>query len=222
MLLDEKMDHGPIINQAAVVTEEKWPVKGPELDDILANSGAYLLTETVPKWLAGTLTPNEQNHDAATYTSLFRKGENEIILDPNNLPTGEAALEALRKIYAWQGIGDTFFVYKDKRVKIKDATLSESGALDLQIVIPENKQAMSFFFVLAVSSFLKYFLSIFYQLDATSTAAYLWFGAAFYQLRLALHQWLSQSYSQLLLRAVMIRQQSHWLQLETLYRSGDH
>ena len=100
MLLDEKMDHGPIINQAAVVTEEKWPVKGPELDDILANSGAYLLTETVPKWLAGTLTPNEQNHDAATYTSLFRKGENEIILDPNNLPTGEAALEALRKIYA--------------------------------------------------------------------------------------------------------------------------
>lgn len=143
MLLDEEMDHGPVLTQKPF-TPNEWPMRGLELDVELAELGSALLANTIPKWLRSDLQPTEQNHDKATYTKRFKKGDNEISLDPTNLPTGTAAKKTLSKIYAWHGIGDTFFIHKGTRVKIKDATLEKSGALHLLTVIPENKQPMSF------------------------------------------------------------------------------
>lgn len=143
MLLDQKMDTGPILKQIAIPMTD-WPVRGPVLDTQLANTGGQLLAETIPHWLNGAITPQEQDNTKATYTSLFKKGDNEIKLNPRALPTGPEAIKLLCKICAWEGIGDTFFVYENTRIKIKTADLAADGSLQLQRIVPAGKREMDF------------------------------------------------------------------------------
>ncbi|MCB9812737.1 methionyl-tRNA formyltransferase [Candidatus Nomurabacteria bacterium] len=144
MLMDKEMDQGPILDQMAMpIADEHWPVPGPELDTALAHMGGALLADVIPAWVAGELAPQEQEHGAATYCGRFKKGENELLIDPRNLPGGEAARHAWLTINAFAGIGDTFFMHEGKRVKIKQAQLAE-GQLRLLRVVPEGKQEMDF------------------------------------------------------------------------------
>jgi methionyl-tRNA formyltransferase len=142
MLMDEKMDHGPILAQTPL-TSGDWPISGSLLDDKLARTGGEMLVQTIPKFLNGEITPTEQNHEAATYTKKFEKADSELFLDPTRLPTGDEAFEALCKIMAYEGIGDTFFMDNGKRVKVKGAVLKDD-ALTLTRVIPEGKKEMDF------------------------------------------------------------------------------
>ena len=142
MLMDEKMDHGPLLAQTPLSLND-WPISGPMLDDMLAQIGGEMLAQTIPKLLAGELTPMEQNHEAATYTKKFEKVDAELHIDPVNLPTGDAAIKTFCKIKAYEGIGDTFFIDNGRRVKIKGAVL-ENGALTLTRVIPEGKKEVDF------------------------------------------------------------------------------
>jgi methionyl-tRNA formyltransferase len=145
MLMDEAMDHGPLLAQEAVVIDEiDWPIAGPSLDTILAKKGANLLAETIPKWLSQEITPTEQDHDEATYTKKFEKTDAELNLDPQNLPTGEDAQYALRKIRAFASMNDCFFFDQGKRVKIKSAAIAANGHLELISVTPEGKKEMLF------------------------------------------------------------------------------
>ena len=142
MLMDEKMDHGPLLAQTPLGLND-WPIDGPMLDDMLAQIGGEMLARTIPKFLNGELTPTEQNHDEATYSKKFDKAEAELSIDPTNLPTGNEAFEILCKINAWLGIGDTFFMDNGKRVKVKGAILLDN-ALCLTRVTPEGKNEMDF------------------------------------------------------------------------------
>ena len=145
MLMDEKMDHGPILKQEVVsIADAQWPISGPELDDVLATLGGAMLAETIPVWLAGLLSPVEQEHDAATYTHKFTKADSELFLDPTTLPDKEAAFTMLCKIRAFAGMFDTYFVDNGKRIKIKEATLSQDGSLVLLRVTPEGKKETDF------------------------------------------------------------------------------
>lgn len=147
MLMDEKMDHGPILTQTPLSLND-WPIDGPMLDDMLAQIGGEMLAQTIPKFLAGELTPTEQDHDDATYSKKFKKTDAELLIDPTNLPTGDEAFNIFCKISAWAGIGDTFFMDNGKRVKVKGASLS-SGTLTLTRVTPEGKKEMDFVSYLA-------------------------------------------------------------------------
>jgi methionyl-tRNA formyltransferase len=98
---------------------------------------------TIPKFVEGKVTPRQQNHEESTYSKRFDKIDSELKLDLENLPTGDIALQTLCKIKAYSGIGDTFFVDKDKRVKVKGAVL-KNGALTLTRVIPEGKKEVDF------------------------------------------------------------------------------
>src|SRR3989338_3376445 len=52
MLLDEKMDHGPVLaQQECPIAQETFPV----LRDKLAELGAQLLIETIPGWVEGKI-----------------------------------------------------------------------------------------------------------------------------------------------------------------------
>lgn len=145
MLMDEKMDHGPVLQQLAFpINNEDWPVAGPELDHSLAHLGGFLLATTIPSWLAGEITPQEQNHSIATYTKRLTKEDALLNIDPNQLPRDQEAKEVLQKISAFAGIGDSFFMYNEKRIKVKSATLSDEGLLQLVSVVPEGKKQMSF------------------------------------------------------------------------------
>ena len=72
ILMDEKMDHGPIVAQ------EKIPMPSPlptafELEQKLAYAGGQLLVTAIPKLMEGKLEPVEQNHALATFTKKFEK-----------------------------------------------------------------------------------------------------------------------------------------------------
>lgn len=145
MLLDEKMDHGPILAQAeAVIPEANWPIDGQELDQQLATQGGQLLVETLPKWLAGTLTPHAQDHSAATFCSKISKDMSELAIDPYNLPTGHVAYDILLRIRAFSGWPETFFLHDGIRIKIKNAELGPTGTLHITRIVPAGKKELNF------------------------------------------------------------------------------
>lgn len=76
MLMDEEMDHGPILAQRST------PIRPDDtrgsLTEHLAVLGADLLMETLPVWLAGDLEPQPQDHAAATYAPMLKKDDGEI------------------------------------------------------------------------------------------------------------------------------------------------
>jgi methionyl-tRNA formyltransferase len=145
MLLDEKMDHGPILAQEkALISVDEWPMDGLVLDQILADLGGDLLVTTLTKYLNKEISPKEQNHEEATFCTKITKEMSELQLDPNNLPTGNEAYQILLKIRAFAGWPETFFIHDGKRVKIKSAVLDNTGRLVLKRIIPEGKKEMDF------------------------------------------------------------------------------
>lgn len=145
MLLDTKMDHGPILAQEIVeIPEADWPLPGTQLDAQLATVGATLLAETIPAWLNGTIAPQEQPHEAATYCGRLTKADGELSLDPYALPTGDEAYATLLKIRGYDGWPGTFFFHEGTRIKILEATRTENGTLELRRIVPEGKGPMCF------------------------------------------------------------------------------
>ncbi len=76
MLMDAGMDSGPVL------AERRVPI-GPldttgTLTDSLAELGARLLAETLPRWLADEIHPKPQDDSRATVTRLIRKGDGGI------------------------------------------------------------------------------------------------------------------------------------------------
>lgn len=139
MQMDAEMDHGPIVTQTITPITE-WPVPGGVLDETMAHQGGALLAEVIPKWLAGEITPQEQDHTKATFCTKISKEMGEILLtdDP---------YQNFLKICAFDGWPDTFFFTEKNgvrmRVKIVAAEMRD-GALHITRVIPEGKKEMSY------------------------------------------------------------------------------
>ena len=145
MLLDQEMDHGPILEQEQFVPNvNKWPLSGPQLDEFLAKMGGRLLADVLPAWMNDELASQEQDHDSATYCGKLKKADSELNIDPLKLPTGKYATICWHTIQAFAGIGETFFVHENKRVKITKAERTTGGSLRLLRVIPEGKSEMDF------------------------------------------------------------------------------
>lgn len=69
-LLDEKIDHGPIIAKSKFQILNSR-ITYEALNEKLAEIGGDLLIETLPKFLKGEITPQPQNENEATYTRKF-------------------------------------------------------------------------------------------------------------------------------------------------------
>ena len=145
MLLDEEMDHGPILEQEQFLPNaSKWPLPGPVLDGFLGKMGGRLLSDVLPAWVRDELSPQEQDHEAATYCGKLTKADSELTINPQKTPVGKYATICWHKIQAFEGIGNTFFIHEDKRVKITKAELTNGGSLRLLRVVPEGKSEMDF------------------------------------------------------------------------------
>jgi methionyl-tRNA formyltransferase len=145
MLMDEEMDHGPILEQEQLhLTDANWPMSGPKLDQKLASLGGKLLAEVLPAWLNDELSPQEQDQEAATYCKKLDPSARQLELNPGSLPSGRQAKQIWHTINAFAGTGDTFFIHNEKRVKIKQAELTNGGSLLLLRVIPEGKKEVDF------------------------------------------------------------------------------
>lgn len=76
--LDNQMDHGPIVAQAAL-DKSLAGMDYPALREALARLGADLLIETLPVWIAGGITPAPQDESRATYCKILTREDGRII-----------------------------------------------------------------------------------------------------------------------------------------------
>lgn len=143
MVLDAELDHGPIVAQLKTnIPAEHWPVPGLVLEEGMAHQGGALLASIIPDYLAGNITPIVQHHSNATFCTKIQKSMSELVIDPNQLPTGSEAYQTLLKIRAFDGWPETFFIHESKRIKIKHANLAADGTLLITRIVPEGKKEM--------------------------------------------------------------------------------
>jgi methionyl-tRNA formyltransferase len=139
MLLDEKMDHGPLLGTASV-TVSSWPPTATELRRASNEVAGKLLVELIPQLLEGKLEPKPQNHDEATYAKKFVKTDGELNLNDD-------PYKNFLKIQAFNEWPQTYFFHergeKKIRVVIKQAQYKD-GILEILRVVPEGKREMDY------------------------------------------------------------------------------
>ncbi len=137
MLLDEKIDEGPILAQKKL----EFSISNfqfSKLENELAELGGRLLVETIPNWIAGKIKPIPQDHAKATYTKIVAKKDGEI--DWREPPE---IIE--RKIRALNPNPGTYAIKNDKRIIITEAEFNrEKSALIIKRVKPEGKKEMDY------------------------------------------------------------------------------
>ncbi|MEK7650553.1 MAG: methionyl-tRNA formyltransferase [Patescibacteria group bacterium] len=133
MLVDEEVDHGPVLVAASC---ELGAMSFLKLREKLAKLGADLLAEVMPKWTAGEIEAQAQDHAQATFTKKINKSAGEIILDEKN---SEINYRKFLAYTPWPGI--YFFDQQNKRVKITAASL-ENNVFVIKKVVPEGRPEM--------------------------------------------------------------------------------
>ncbi len=130
MLMDEKMDHGPIL-AATPVDTTPWPDRYSIVEEKLGQAGGKLLAEVLPKWINGGVEAIPQDHTQATYTKLIKKEDADISKDSPET--------AYRKILAYE-------VWP--RARLGDLIITkahlEEGALVIDRVLPPGKKDMNY------------------------------------------------------------------------------
>jgi len=140
MLMDEEMDHGPILAQASV-TPEEWPLKARVLEEMLATIGGELLAETLVPYMGQKIPLEPQDHSKATLTKKIEKADGEISL-------ADDPYQNYLKYCAYDGWPGVFFIYEKNagqkiRVKITDAEY-KNGVFTPLKVIPEGKKEIPY------------------------------------------------------------------------------
>lgn len=139
MLIDHKMDHGPILAQTEIeIEDEDWPPKGSELENILAVEGGKLLGHVLPLWVNGETQATEQDHESATYCTLIKKEDGLVDLvadDPRKIFLKVRAYDRWPRVY--------YFDENNKRIVITEADYVD-GTLVIKRIIPEGKKEADF------------------------------------------------------------------------------
>jgi len=140
ILMDEKMDHGPILAQRKLEIEEDESAL--TLHDKLAETGASLLIETISKWQKGLIKPKPQDETKATYTKTLTREDGRIIWK-------KTAQELEREVRAFSGWPGSFTFWEMRggkmvRIKILKARVLESMRsvsypLGKILVVPQNE-----------------------------------------------------------------------------------
>ena len=139
MLIDEKIDHGPILAQ------QKWEIPNsrityPELSQKLAQLGVKLLIQTIPKWIKGEIKTKPQDESKATYTKILKREDGKI----NWSKPDQEIEKQIRAFNPWPGTF-TFIKHKSKalRIKVLEAEISKENKLIIKKLQPEGKKPMT-------------------------------------------------------------------------------
>ena len=109
MYMAEKLDAGDIISVAEVEIEEEDTVG--TLHDKLSRVGSDLLAETLPKLLAGEITPIPQNEEEATFAPNLKRSDEQI----DWTVSGEEIYNKIRGLNPWPV---AFTLYQGKVMKV--------------------------------------------------------------------------------------------------------
>ncbi len=138
MLLDDQMDHGPILVQEKVQIEATSTAH--ELLQNLVRRGAENLVKILPDFIAGTIKKTEQDHTKATYTKKISKADGEILL--SDIEKNPASVFAKFRAYAdWPTI--YYFEPGGARIIITKAHMHD-GVCSIDMVKPEGKRDMPY------------------------------------------------------------------------------
>tara|TARA_Y100000310_G_scaffold329325_1_gene398939 strand:+ start:3046 stop:3975 length:930 start_codon:yes stop_codon:yes gene_type:complete len=112
ILVDEKVDHGPIVAKEEFSIPED--MRHEELHLKLGEIGGQLLVKTIPLWLQGKITPKEQDHSKATFTKKAKKEDGRIDWSKE----AQYITRQIRAFYPWPG---TYTLWQEKLVKVLQA-----------------------------------------------------------------------------------------------------
>lgn len=136
MQMDEELDHGPVVLQK-LKELPAWPIRKNELTTVLAAFGGELLAEAMQKAVSNETTAQEQDHNAATFTTKMKKEDGEINF-------ADDPYQNFLKFCAYHPWPGTFFFAEDgTRIKISDATFFKGVFLPTK-VIPEGKKEVRY------------------------------------------------------------------------------
>ena len=113
MRMDKGMDTGDILSQRSVAIAPDDTTG--TLTARLAHAGAELLLETLPRWMAGGITPLPQDNDAATYCSTVSKNDGFV----DWTQPAERIARMIRAYDPWPGV---FTNCNARRLRIVSAT----------------------------------------------------------------------------------------------------
>lgn len=144
MLMNEKMDTGPIIAQKEIAVENNENYQ--DLEKRLSLESADFLLEILPQYIQGKIKPKTQNDTEASYTKILSRQDGQIDFK-------KSAQEIERMLLAFEPWPGVWTYFKKRRVKIikakavqkpSETTIETSkGYLSLEIVQPEGKKPMS-------------------------------------------------------------------------------
>ena len=120
MLMDEGMDTGPIVARSDPVPIGPDDTTGT-LTPKLAQVGAGLLLDTLPRWVAGEIVPEPQDDSKATYSRLLTKEDGAI-------DWGRPAEEIWRMVRAFDPWPGTFTRWQGKLLKVLAARPEPGGS----------------------------------------------------------------------------------------------
>lgn len=116
MVVDQKMDHGPIIKSEKTKVDNKNYL---ELHNELAHTGASLLLKIIPDYINGKIKAKEQNDDKATFTKILNR-------DDGKIDWSKKAIEIERQVRAYYPWPGTWCYTEDnKKVKIIKVTIKD-------------------------------------------------------------------------------------------------
>ena len=142
--MTEKVDSGPIVAQkelSSFTEKETYQT----LHNQLAEKGAKLLFQTIPRWIKGEIKPEPQDESKTTYTKILTREDGKI----DWKKSAEDLERQIRAFDLWPGSWTFWPVLKDTfgRIKILEAKIfkspdSKTYPIGKVLVIPQNKAAV--------------------------------------------------------------------------------
>jgi len=130
MQIDEKMDHGPILEQREVIIDQEDNYLS--LSDKLSIIGSQLLADNIIKYLKKELKGKEQDHSQATFCKLIKKKDGKI--DWSN--TAQDINNQIRALNPWPS---TFTTIKNLELKILKVKIVDKELKEKEILTEDNK-----------------------------------------------------------------------------------
>jgi methionyl-tRNA formyltransferase len=139
-LLDDKMDHGPILAQ------KETEIKNLNFEKVylkLAQIGGDLISETIPLYFNNKIIPQKQDDNQATYTKKFKLEDGYVDLeDIKKAQENESklAFEIYYKILALNPEPGVWTIKNNKRVKLLEAEIINNKLTIKKIKIEGEKE----------------------------------------------------------------------------------
>jgi len=149
MVLDEEMDHGPVLIQNVLNIHQSANAESLEIE--AGQLGGELLVQLLEHYVNGNIVAKAQDHDAATFCKYITKEQGLIVdiftqnTDEKFVISDEKKQEIIRKykaLYGWPGVYFNF-EHNDKSMRVKISKVDLATG-DIVSVIPEGKSEMGF------------------------------------------------------------------------------